>query len=203
MDSLRPAPAAAELERPPPTASRPRNRGSNRFNRVDAGVGPSRVQRGRPADRGRLARRERAVVSVFSRDLSSGEQASPEPRALRGRTPGPPRGTAAIAERSARLRRRAGPEVCRPTSSSSSRSSGAASRAAGEVAVELAAVAPADVVEPEASLRPGTAAGPDVETTAQPVKRGDRCVGRQVAGPADVACANSSTPPAGPVATWR
>ena len=45
--------------------------------------------------------------------VSSGSSRGP------GRTPGPPRGTAAIAERLPRLRRRrAGLEVCRPTSSS-------------------------------------------------------------------------------------
>ena len=77
-------------------------------------------------------------------------------------------------------------------------------RAAAGVAVELAAAAPADVVETEASSRPGTAAaGPDVEPDAQPAKRGRRRVGRQVDVLTTVARANPSTPPpAGTAATW-
>ena len=100
----------------------------------------------------------------------------------RVRTPGPPRGTAATAERLARLQRRAGLKVWRPTSSSSSRSSGAASRAAGEVAVDLAAVAPADVVEPEASIRPGTRRRPrhrDDRTPGQARRQVRRTAGRR------------------------
>ena len=80
---------------------------------------------------------------------------------------------------------------------------GRPSRAAGDVAVELAAAAPAAGVEREGSS-PGTAAGPAIEPAAQPVRRGYRRVARRVDVPADVARANPFTPPpAGPAATWR
>ena len=78
---------------------------------------------------------------------------------------------------------------------------GRPSRAAAGVAVELAAAAPADVVETEAPSRPGTAAaGSGVEPDAQPAKRGRRRVDVLTT----VARANPSTPPrAGTAATWR
>ena len=78
-------------------------------------------------------------------------------------------------------------------------------RAAGVMAVELAAAAVAAGGETEASSRPGlAAAGPDVEPDAQPARRGHRHVGRRVDGPADVARANPSTPPPdGTATTWR
>ena len=83
-------------------------------------------------------------------------------------------------------RRRAAPEVCRPTSTSSPRPSATRVRAAAGVAVELAAAALAGG-ETEASSRPGTAAaGPDVEPDAQPARRGHSAVGRRVDVPADV-----------------
>ena len=50
----------------------------------------------------------------------------------------------------------------------------------------LAAATPADVVETEASSRPGTAAGPDVEPDAQPAGRGHRRVVPRGDVPADV-----------------
>ena len=84
---------------------------------------------------------------------------------------------------------------------------GRPSRAAGVVAVEVAAAAPAAGVETEASSRLGTAAaGPDVEVepAAQPASCGHRRVGRRVDVLADVARANPSTPPpADPMTTWR
>ena len=94
-----------------------------------------------------------------------------------------------------------GSEVCRPTSTSSPRPSGARGCAAGVVAVE---VAPAASVETEASSRPGTAAAvPDVEPDAQPA-RGHRRVNRRVDVSADVARANPFTPPlGGPFRGWR
>ena len=70
-----------------------------------------------------------------------------------------------------------------------------AARAAGVEAVEVAAAAPATSVETEASSRPGTAAGPDVELDAQPARRGHRRVRQRVDVPAAVARANPSTPP--------
>ena len=81
---------------------------------------------------------------------------------------------------------------------------GRPTRAAGDVAVEVAAAAPAAGVDTEASSRPGTAAGPDVEPDAQPARRVHRPVTRRVDIPADVARANpSSPPPAGTAITWR
>ena len=98
--------------------------------------------------------------------------------------------------------RRAGPEVCRSDIDEIAATLGCPSLAAAGVTVEVAAAAPADVVETEASTRPGTAAGPDVEPDAQPAKRGRRRVGRQVH--IRVARANPFTPPPpGPVATRR
>ena len=79
---------------------------------------------------------------------------------------------------------------------------GRPTRAAGDVAVEVAAAAAG--VETEASSRPGTAAGADVEPDAQPARRVHRPVTRRVDIPADVARANpSSPPPAGTATTWR
>ena len=70
---------------------------------------------------------------------------------------------------------------------------------------------PADVDELAAILRRSNravgdlaAAGPDIEPNAQPAGRVHRRVTRRVDVPADVARANSSTPPrAGTAATWR
>ena len=77
---------------------------------------------------------------------------------------------------------------------------GRPSRAAGVVAVEVAAPAPAAGVETEAFNQAGSAASTDVE----PVRRGHRCVSRRSDVPTDVARANPFTPPsAGPVAPWR
>ena len=78
-------------------------------------------------------------------------------------------------------------------------------RAVGDMAVELAAAAPAASVETEASSRPETvAAGSAVEPGAHPARRGHRHVGRRVDVPTDVARANPSTsPPAGPAAARR
>ena len=73
------------------------------------------------------------------------------------------------------------------------------------MAVELAAAAPAAVVETEGSSRPGTiaAAGPAVELDTQPARRGYRRVVQRVDVPTDVDCANPFTPPpAGTAATW-
>ena len=67
-------------------------------------------------------------------------------------------------------------------------------RAAGVVAVELVAPAPAAGVETEAFNQAGSAANTDVE----PVKRGHRCISRRADVPADVARANPFKPrPAG------
>ena len=77
-------------------------------------------------------------------------------------------------------------------------------RDAGVVAVGLAAAAPAAGLETEASSRPGTAAGADVEPDTQPARRGHRRVGRRVDILADVARANPFTPPpGGPFSVWR
>ena len=82
---------------------------------------------------------------------------------------------------------------------------GRPSRAAGVMALEVAAASPASSVESEASSARGTAAaGHDVEPDAQPARRGRRRVGRQVGIQADVARANPFTPPPdGTAATWR
>ena len=79
-------------------------------------------------------------------------------------------------------------------------------RVTGDVAVELAAAAPAAGVDTEASSRPGTAAaGPDVEPDAQPARWDHRRDGQQVDVPGDVARANPCTPPppGGPFSVWR
>ena len=74
--------------------------------------------------------------------------------------------------------------------------------AAGGVAVEVAAAAPAAGFETEASSH--LAARPDVEPDAQPARRGHRRVSRRVDVPADVARANPCTPPpGGPFSVWR
>ena len=77
---------------------------------------------------------------------------------------------------------------------------GDSSSAAGVVAVELAAVAPAVGVETEASSR----SGPAGESAAQPARRGHRRVGRRGDVRGDVARANPCTPPpGGPFSVWR
>ena len=82
---------------------------------------------------------------------------------------------------------------------------GRPSRAAGVMALEVAAASPAAAGESEASSgRGAAAAGRGVEPDAQPARRGHRRIGRQVDAPADVARANPSTPPpAGTATTWR
>ena len=116
---------------------------------------------------------------------------------VRGWTPGPRCGTAAIAERLPRLRRRrAGPVVCRPDVDELVALLGRPSRAAGDVAVEVAVAAPAGGVDTEASNRPGTAATDrGVELDPQPARRAHRRVGRRVDALADVTRVNPSTPP--------
>ena len=81
---------------------------------------------------------------------------------------------------------------------------GRPSRAAGVMAVEVAAASPAVGGESEASSGRGTAvAGRGLERGAHPARRGRR-VGRRVDVPADIARANPSTPPpAGTAATRR
>ena len=76
-------------------------------------------------------------------------------------------------------------------------------RGPGALSVKVAGTAPAGG-ETEASSRPGTVAGPDIEPDAQPARWGHRRVKRRVDVPADAARANPFTPPsAGPVAPWR
>ena len=77
-------------------------------------------------------------------------------------------------------------------------------RAAAGVTVELAAAAPADVVETKASSRSGTAAAGPVEPAAQPARRGHMRVGRRVNVPGDVGRPNPPSPQSdGTAATWR
>ena len=102
-------------------------------------------------------------------------------------------------------RRRAGPEVSRPTSTSLPRPSAARAARPGVEVVEVAAATPTAGVETEALSRPGTAAaGPVVEPDAQSARRGHGRVTRRVDVLADAARANPFTPPAGgPLSAWR
>ena len=74
-------------------------------------------------------------------------------------------------------------------STRSPRPSGVPCRGPGVLSVKVAGTA-AGGGETEASSRPGTVAGPDIEPDAQPARWGHRRVKRRVYVPADAARAN-------------